>query len=697
VVNDANVARVVAAGGVASVLRGAGSAGGNAPLLAATLTVLEAVCRHEGERGEVVAGGGVNLVMDEALGRHLGVEAVASRGVSLLADLSVTPGAADAIKAKDPGGLLERAMKEWRGAPRILESCMRLMSNLVHVDMECNEALGAACGGTVVGVVRDNARDAGLLRMSLRALGNLACCDANIRALVESSSAAKAVVAGMRAHGGDEDIIRAGVEVLGNLAGGAEAEVEVDEYGVPLEDRASIAATIQREAGCAEVIAALQRPSARVPLVLAALRTLANLAGDAEVTEFMVERQALLPAVLGVMARYDWDGGVVAAAAAVLAAVSYAEVCLPTVAAAGTVEALLAAVVQHTTNPDLLSSVSDALLNLATDADCRAALREADGPTRLVAVLEANAAVKPFVVDMVALLAALAADADLSGAVGAAATGPLLAALARYQRDPAFVTDVLRLITTLSYVPANLTVLVQLNGIQAIIAAITVHPEHQPLILRGIQTLDAIALTSKENAAIVIEEGGRDLIQAIMAQEPYTTDDEVQRFGKSALVSMAALEQQTKSVEMTARAARAAALRKAAGVSMHDLARPADPLADVRNMLTVGKIMKLWTKGSANAVHVLMPPDATSLAWQDIKTTKKLGAADFSTVSGVRLGCGDGHKKTSALGTKLLDEATCFVLATRSGEVCLECTTARDANAWVDALQRALHEHRTRP
>jgi hypothetical protein len=113
-------------------------------------------------------------------------------------------------------------------------------------------------------------------------------------------------------------------------------------------------------------------------------------------------------------------------------------------------------------------------------------------------------------------LTRLCADDALSSTIAERGMHIIMAAIDRFDLDPEFLTVAFRLLGHLAFVETNLTVIVQHNGIQRIVRAITSQPDAKNLMVRSIQTLDNIAMANKENAAIVIDEGGKELIETIM-------------------------------------------------------------------------------------------------------------------------------------------------------------------------------------
>jgi hypothetical protein len=426
-------------------------------------------------------------------------------------------------------------------------------------------------------------------------------------------------------------------------------------------------------------------------VVKAGLDALCNIANDVEVTELMSEKQNLVPTVIEMMQAHDWDEELIAHAVPLLATITFSRECVVLVAQLDGIQVLLSAMEQHGSNAELLASAQLCMTHLAASEEARTAIRNMEGVATLLARLETNIHQKAYVDECMKTLTRLCADQRLSTSIAEQGMHIVMAAVDRYARDPEFLTSAFRLLGHLAFEEANLTIIVQHNGIQKVISAITMHPEYQPLMVRSIQTLDNIAMANKENAAIVIDEGGKELIETIMST--YPEDDDIQRAGKSALLSMSALENLSKSAEITAKAAKAS---KLAGGKKKVETGPVDPLAEYRHTLSAGKVMKVWVKGSPSAAHVLVSPDFRSIVWQDVKTQKKLGALDLRGVVSIRAGTGDGHKK-AMLSTKVVDPDCAFSVVGERNSLDLEAMNPKERNTWVDALSKLHHLYRTNP
>jgi hypothetical protein len=197
----------------------------------------------------------------------------------------------------------------------------------------------------------------------------------------------------------------------------------------------------------------------------------------------------------------------------------------------------------------------------------------------------------------------------------------------------------------------------------------------------AIQSLDNITMASSENASIVIDEGGKELLEMVM--ESHRDNADIQRYGKSALLSMSALEGLTRSKNITERAAR----NKGKVVATKE-----DALGEFRYLLSAGKIMKVWSGGSSRTAHVLASSDFRSIVWQEVGTTKKLGALELRAVVQVREGIESrGFKRGMLSMESAAKPEHAFSVVGDHSNLDLETANAKEREKWVAALNR-LHQ-----
>jgi hypothetical protein len=678
-INDGNCDAIARNGGIRAIIAAIRVNPDNVQLLKLLLVLLEKISRNDAFKELIAAEGGISVVIDIGVGRHFDKEDVCVKCLSTLANLAFN--SENNIKRiMDGQGVkaVEKSMQTYPDSPRLLENAMCTLSNLMYGSDENKLTIGQTCGDEITHIVRVHHEDVNLFKMALRALGNLSYCDENIRFIVEEG-AAQVIVQGMQSNSKDEEALQLAMEVIGNFASLEEEE----------EGKASVSSIILAQGGTQEIINRMKEFSFNSAILKSGMDALSNIANDVETTERMAKEQGIVQLIIEIMQSHDWDEQLIEHAVPLLATLTYSRECVLLITSLDGIPVLLSAMDAHGSNEELLASAQMALTNLAAAEEARAALRNINGINTILTQTEANLHQKPYVREVMSTFTRLCGDDGLSSTIAETGMHLIMRAITKYEDDAEFLTEAFRLLGHLAFVESNLTVIVQHNGIQAVIQAICKHPDYQPLMVRAIQTVDNIAMANKENAAIVIEEGGKELIEEIM--EAYPDDEEIQRYGKSAILSMSALENLSKSAEITAKAAAGPKQRLA------EEAAAKDPLADVRNMLSAGSILNVWTKGSSKPCHVLISPDWRSIVWQDPKKSKKLGAMDLRSVVQIKEGLGDGHTKRGMMGRKSADEACAFSVVGERTSLDLETTVSLDVKKWVNALTKLHTVFKTNP
>jgi hypothetical protein len=489
--------------------------------------------------------------------------------------------------------------------------------------------------------------------------------------------------------------------VLSNCAAVEEPEPERDEHGDPIGlPPDSVCSIIQREAGCSQVIATLKRVRNNPVMVIAALQCITTIAlGDVEVSEKMCLRQGLLAEMLEVASMYNLDEEVLTALFAALSPLTFARGVHELAHKLGLLPMLLAAMQEHTESHELLGHAASVLTNLAAMEEGREVFRALNAVPELMALLEGCGEATEFCRQTMIAFTRLCTEPDLAALVCTSGMHIVMATIGTHEIDSKFLSVAFKLLGHLAFEPANLKAIVQHNGIQKIIRAITMHPDYRPLMVSAIQTLDNIAMGSTENASIVIDEGGKELIQVIM--ESHADSPEIQRYGKSALLSMSALEGLSRSAAITAKAARskgAGGGGGGGGGAGGGGEVKEDPLGlEVRQLLAAGRVFKVWQKGAAAPAHVVMSADFRSIIWQEVSSQKKLGALELRAVVGVKAGMGAGHKKSLLSMAAAAKHETAFSVLGEHNNLDLEAQSQKEQEKWVAAFSKLLHVFKTAP
>lgn len=698
-INVKNAINIVDLGGILALIAAANAHPNNLTLLRMVLLLVERVSILEAWREAVASQGGCDLLIAVAVGIHHEVQDVVLRALTALSNLAVgTPPNVELIMAKNGVKAVEKALQVYKDEPRVLEQAMAVLSNLMYGNEQNKLVIGQTCGDEVTGVIMDHVQDGALVKQALRALGNLTFCWENVRFIVEEHHATKAIVGAMRAHTLDDELTQDAMAVLSNCAAVEEPEPERDENGDPIGlPPDSVCSIILREAGCSQVIATLKRGRNNPAMVIAALQCLATIAiGDAEVSEKMCLRQGLLQELLELASMYNLDEEVLTEVCKTLQPLTFARGVHGVAHSLGLLPAMLAIMQEHTDCHDLLAAAGGTLTNLAAMEEGREVFRALNAVPEIMALLEGCREASAFCREAMITLTRLCTEADLAALVATSGMHIIMATIGHYEIESKFLSVAFKLLGHLAFEPANLKAIVQHNGIQKIIRAITMHPDYRPLMVSAIQTLDNIAMGSTENATIVIEEGGKELIQVIM--ESHADSPEIQRYGKSALLSMSALEGLARSAQITAKAARSKALGGGGGGGVGEEARE-DPLGlEFRQLLAAGRVFKVWQKGTSSTAHVVMSPDFRSILWQEPNSSqKKLGALELRAVVGVKAGVGAGHKKSLLSMQTAAKHELSFSVLGEHNNLDLEAQSQKEQAKWVEAFTRLLHVYKTAP
>jgi len=686
--NPDNAMKIVEAEGILAAAKVASSLPDNLDFLRIALKLMERCSLVEECRFPVAEKGGLDLIILVAIGRHCAVPDITILALTVMANLATDFDVGDLTMKKKGVKSVEKALQEYKNGPRVLEPAMSVLSNLMYGNEGNKLEIGQTCGDEITGVVRDHHKDVSLTKMALRALGNLTFCMDNVRFVVEDHGMTKAVVLAMRANAQDEELQSLSMNVLSNCAACEEPAPELDENGDLVGDLPdSISLIILRDAGCSQVISCLKRFRNVPQLILDALSCLINLSDDAEVAEKMVKKQGLLREVLDILDMYTMDVEILRTCMQLLGALSFSRGCIQPILDADFFPLILSHMEAHGEEENLLWGGQQAIANLMCLVEGRNAVRDQNAIPRLFGLLERCLSSEGYVKEMMTTIMRLCAEDEMS-VLMVSYMHVLMAVIQFYDENPKVLIFAFRALSSLAMIKSNLTSIVQHNGIKKIIDAITVHPDNKDLMKSCIQSLDNITMASSENATIVIDEGGKELLELVM--ESHKDSPEIQRNGKSALLSLSALEGLSRSKAITERAAR----NKARGTSEKE-----DPLKEFRNLLGAGKIFKVWQSGSSRAAHVVMSADFRSVVWQEVGSTRKLGALDLRSVLSIRSGSESKNFKRGVLGamSKPVNNDLAFSLVGDHNNLDLEADTVPTRDKWIKAFNAVLNVFKADP
>ena len=503
------------------------------------------------------------------------------------------------------------------------------------------------------------------------------------------------------------------------------------------EQRNSVAALILREAGAATVIATLRAYAARTtalklalgPLaaardagatalvaaqvrrngavVHAAIDALAAIASDSEVAEVMLEKQELAEAVSEAAEAVGTSDAAFAASCATLVAVASfarAAVAREALVRGGGFALLLTCADRPSASAALARSAARALRNLAGGSAAQAQLRELGGVPVFVSLLAASLADREVTEDVLRALAALVVDDELSACVAAVALPTAMRAVDRHAQEPAVLGACFAVLRRLTFTESNVERVIEAGAVPRVVAAAARFAEDAPFLAQCLRTLETLATASPRGAEAVADEGGIELAES--AREAHADSEEVQHEAASALASLSVAMRAVDTASHAARAVRLARSRAAAsgagaGAMMGATAAGADAtgasslarvVVEHRGLLRAGKLLKMWTKGTAMPAHVLVAADGRSIAWQEPRAPyAQVRAVELRSLSGVRAGLGAGHARGALSLGAPCDAACAFALACdRGGDVSLEASSEKERDAFVAAFAALL-------
>jgi hypothetical protein len=123
----------------------------------------------------------------------------------------------------------------------------------------------------------------------------------------------------------------------------------------------------------------------------------------------------------------------------------------------------------------------------------------------------------------------------------------LVDCMTHYFEVPEILKCIFSLLGYLTFVEDNLRAIVQYNGIEAILLAISTNPENAEMIIKAVRTLSNLAIANEEHRRLVVECGGKDVIEVIA--ETYNDHSAVEDMCQNALFTLMMGEHAANTVE----------------------------------------------------------------------------------------------------------------------------------------------------
>ena len=510
----------------------------------------------------------------------------------------------------------------------------------------------------------------GMLASAVEALPALASAG-----MFEALSAVMAAALAQRRPSGS--LMALCMQVLGRTA---VDEEDLEEAGAAV----AVTETMLRSDALEGVVKSLDVLSGRAEVVRAGVDALADLSQTErglDVLRVAIGRYGAAPVFVALLNANDWDQALIVDVAGLLSAMSYSETCANMMCEAGTVEALATLLSTHSQHEDVMYAVVDALQGLAKCPASKAAFDGVGAVATLASTLQAHAASPDMAVPLMRTLERLCVplEGGLSTEVADACLHTVLSILRDHADDTTMAVGCMNAVRAVCVNEGNTPKVAQHDGVASIVAAVCVHPEDEGLVESCIMTLDVMAGSSPEFAAIVVEEGGLELLKELMAA--HSDNEDIQEAGASALAALETM----KALGDTAKLGQGGSRKRPA------VAKQEDPLAAHRHFLRAGQILLKWSKGSSKPVHLMVSKDFHAINFAEPKTHKVKGALDIRSLVAVVQEVGPGHAK-GTFTRKAADPACALLLATEDSDksVCLEASTPDATKRWHKALSAML-------
>eukprot|EP01029_Cantina_marsupialis_P003805 TRINITY_DN1382_c0_g3_i1.p1 TRINITY_DN1382_c0_g3~~TRINITY_DN1382_c0_g3_i1.p1 ORF type:complete len:2670 (-),score=895.52 TRINITY_DN1382_c0_g3_i1:394-8403(-) len=660
-------------GGIDSIIEAVNANPNNKKMVRMLTALMERFSRNDHFKERIGESGAIDLVINIGMMNNLEDEDLIRLCLSTLANLAFNSDA-NIRRVMDAKGVdaVERAMQEYPESARVLENAMCLLSNLMFETDENKLIIGQTTGDEITHVIRVHPEDSNLFKMALRALGNLSFCDENIRFVVDEG-ATECIVKGMRINSDDDEALRLSIEVIGNFA-------SLDEPEDELEDTTPVGMVVHQQGGIKEVVNVCNNNMQETSLLKSSMDALSNLSSVMGVAALMVS-DGVVQLIIEILKAHDWDEELVEHTIPVLTALTYEPTAVVLMIDLDAIQVVTSIMESHCDHKGILLACQLALTNLASVEETRFVMKEQDTLQTVLENLRNHLDNIPFITEVFNTLTRMCVDEELSLTIAANGVSTLFGAMRKYSDNPEFLAEAFILIGHLAFLEDNLRSIIQCDGIALIMESITEHPDCHKLMVRSIQTLDNIAMASKEYANIVIESNGKEIIQEIM--DAYEGDPEIDHHGGSALLSLTAIE----SLAETDKIMEKNTKRRALKIFEEEQDKVIkDALSEYRVLLKSGVDVKQWHKKIKGLNQPLNITVASS--WKAfIIGENQLRVAEIQEILE-----GSSLFPKKKFSSKKAIPGNSFTIKTVSdvifdGALHIECSSAAERNIWMKALQ----------
>lgn len=510
--NSANCQTIARNGGISAILRAFEAQPDDPDIVRTLVTLMERISRNDEFKGLIVTSGGTEMVIRICNSEHVGTPEIADKCLSILANLAYTSKPyirkimeCEGVKA------IEQAMQRHPRNSRVLENAMCALSNLTWESEENMFVIGQTCADEITNVIRDFPHDRPLVKMALRALGNVSNEDKNVEFVVFEHDAVRKVLSAMRSATDDEELLSLAIEVIGNFAA---AEV------VRGEGEMSLRQSIHFDDASAFIIETMTANPYSAPIQTASMFALALLLGDETVREELKDRN-IVELLIKAIRNHDWDSKLLTQAAEL---VSYLppQPCVASFIEASGITLLMQALENHGAEDSLVIEVARAFAVLSAYQtllpQVHLALMSADVAAVLLGLIEGGLERTPVVEALLAALAGLACAEDAAVTIAEVGMHIVMGVYSRHIQIGSIILQCLRLIDLIALKRENVTLIVQADGINKLMTTFTYYDRDPTVVRQAVATLATISSASPEFAALMKEEGADEVLRLVSEQ-----------------------------------------------------------------------------------------------------------------------------------------------------------------------------------
>eukprot|EP01006_Ploeotia_vitrea_P030519 TRINITY_DN62915_c0_g1_i1.p1 TRINITY_DN62915_c0_g1~~TRINITY_DN62915_c0_g1_i1.p1 ORF type:complete len:1870 (+),score=1159.95 TRINITY_DN62915_c0_g1_i1:813-5612(+) len=572
---------------------------------------------------------------------------------------------------------LVKAMNRYPLEVELLDQAITALGNLC-VDNDNNARKVVQSGGAraIVTGVLDNINSDDLMVTGFNTLGQLGMVGGNVGTIIKDG-AVQAIVAGMTVHSKNMEVIDVAILVLTQLA------ADLDDANM---------AIMAAEGAVQAIVEVATEHTQNERIEIAAFGCLTNFARKAENGVMIIRQGGLKAGVATLKALGAASPALTEKVVSMICTLSYNESNADAIVRQKAAKACIVATQRHPQSVIVLQSALAACAHLAYSKQTALKLAKSGAVEAVLVIIKARADDMGVLTSAFQALSALCRSEENAINMSEAVMNSLVFAIRLHFQNPAFVSNALAFLSNMCVYAEAAAAALKTDMVRAIITALQTLMNEPPVLLRGIQALENMALASNElkdhlQAANVIPE-----MEAI--RNAYKHRDDIasaaQRVIEAIQRRIGNLSLDVDEKEDHKRKLRSLFEEDDEVVARRDTVAAAVLSKDVRNLLVSGALL---IKHSNTAVprprYVFVTPDLKWLCWKDakkpLKDSQKMKVYKLRTVEYGR--CTPQLQRKKAFGGYYAKEECAFAVLGRERTVDLECSSEAERDKWAKAFK----------